>query len=92
MEEFGAGLPFSVLKEAWFQHEGAPAHSSSRPVRFLHRNFPEQWIGRSGPVAWPPQSPDLSPLDIFLWGFVKNEDYATEPTSVDNLKQRIITA
>jgi hypothetical protein len=34
-----------------------------------------RWIGRGGPIAWPPRSPDLTPLDIFLWGYVKNTVY-----------------
>ncbi|PNF27274.1 hypothetical protein B7P43_G05160, partial [Cryptotermes secundus] len=29
-------------------------------------------IGRGGPVTWSPRSPDLTPLDYFLWGYVKN--------------------
>ena len=35
--------------------------------------FDEKWIGRGGPVAWPPRSPDLTPPDYFLWGFVKEK-------------------
>jgi hypothetical protein len=35
----------------------------------------ERWIDRSGPIAWPPRSPDLTPLDFFLWGYVKNIVY-----------------
>jgi len=38
--------------------------------------FPDAWIGRGGPIPWPPQSPDLSPLDFFLWGYIKNNGYA----------------
>ena len=30
--------------------------------------FPDAWIGRGGPIPWPPRSPDLSPLDFFPVG------------------------
>lgn len=29
------------------------------------------WVGRGGPVHWLARSPDLSPLDCFLWGHMK---------------------
>lgn len=49
-----------------------------------------QWIGRYGPVRWPARSPDLTPLDFFLWGHIKNEVYSTEVDTVDDLRNRII--
>ncbi|KAJ4434230.1 hypothetical protein ANN_22778 [Periplaneta americana] len=29
----------------------------------------------NGPTRWPPRSPDITPLDFFLWGYVKNKVY-----------------
>jgi hypothetical protein len=37
-----------------------------------------------------PRSPDLSPLDFFLWGHLKSKIYATQPTSLEDLRQRIV--
>jgi hypothetical protein len=34
-----------------------------------------RWIGRGGPIAWLPRSPDLNPLDFFFVGYVKNIFY-----------------
>ena len=31
---------------------------------FLDETFPGRWVGRGGPTAWPPRSPDLTPLDL----------------------------
>jgi hypothetical protein len=31
-----------------------------------------RWITRGGPNAWPPRSPDLTPLDFSCGGYVKN--------------------
>ena len=33
--------------------------------------------------------PDLTPLDFFLWGHVKQQVYATRPENVQDLKDRI---
>jgi hypothetical protein len=37
--------------------------------------YPNRWIGRGGLRHWPALSPDLNPLDFFLWGYVKNVVY-----------------
>jgi hypothetical protein len=37
---------------------------------FLDESFPGRWVGRGGPTAWRPKSPDLTPLDIFAWEFI----------------------
>jgi hypothetical protein len=29
------------------------------------------WIGRGGTTAWPPRSPDLTPLDFSVWDTLK---------------------
>lgn len=45
-----------------------------------------------GPVKWPPISPDLSPLDFFLCGTVKDIIYDTSSTDVNDLQRRITEA
>jgi len=37
-----------------------------------------------------PRSPDLNPIDFYLWGDVKNEVYSTPITNVDELWERIL--
>jgi hypothetical protein len=49
----------------------------------------ERWIGRSGPIAWPPRSPDLTPLDFFLWGYVKNIAYQAKINDRQHQKAHI---
>lgn len=58
-----------------FQQDGAPPHWSLIVREFLDTQFPGRWIGRDGPTRWPPRSPDITPLDFFLWGYVKNKVY-----------------
>jgi len=70
-----ADLPDEIRNNMLFQHDGAPAHSSRRIREELDRTYPDSWIGRGGPIHWPAQSPDLTPLDYFLWGHLKNFIY-----------------
>lgn len=73
-----------------FQQDGAPPHYSVIVRNFLNTNYPGRWIGRRGPTEWPPRSPDLTPLDFFLWGYLKSKVYQTEPESLIDLRQRIV--
>lgn len=42
---------------------------------------------------WPPRSPDLTPCDYFLWGYVKDKVFVPPlPVDIDDLKQRITNA
>ena len=76
-----------------FQQDGAPPHFSLKVRDFLDKEFPGRWIGRGGPLAWPPRSPDLSPLDFFFWGYVKQLMYTpAQPANLTDLKERIRVA
>ena len=61
-------------------------------IWFLHATFPNRWIGRDGPTPWPPRSPDITPLDFFLWWYVKDKIFATPVLDITNLKARITDA
>jgi hypothetical protein len=48
----------------------------------LSNTYHDQWTGRGGPTAWPPRStPDLNPLDFYLWGHLNTLVYAAR---IDN--------
>lgn len=74
-----------------FQQDGAPPHFRRIVQDWLNINMPN-WIGRRGPVLWPPRSPDLTPLDFFVWPHIKNLVYHTQPDSIEDLTQRINNA
>jgi len=59
---------------------------------YLNESFPNRWLGRGGPVAWPPRSPDLTPLDYYLWGHMKTLVYETKVDSRPALRNRIFAA
>ena len=74
----------------FFMHDGAPAHFSRAVREYLNGRFREKWIGRGGPIQWPARSPDLNPLDFFLWGHLKNKVYKQEHNDVESLRNQII--
>lgn len=85
-------IPLNLRLLAWFQLDGCPAHFHLNVRNWLNNNFPNRWIGRGGPVAWPPRSPDITPLDFFVWGFLKEQVYATPVETREQLIDRIRNA
>lgn len=78
-------------EELIFQQDGAPPHFTNDVRQWLTENYPI-WIGRGGTVAWPPRSPDLTPLDFYVWGYMKSEVYKTVVRDENDLRNRIIEA
>jgi hypothetical protein len=76
-----------------FRQDGIPAHYLEEVLEYLTTRFPGRWIGRAAPIAWPPPSPDLTPLDFSLWGFVKDRVFVPPlPANVAELRTRITAA
>ncbi len=46
-------------------------------------------LGVVSDIMWLLRSPNLSPLDFFLWSFLKNRIYRSASASLDDLKARI---
>lgn len=44
-------------------------------VRFLNEQMLGSWIRQRGSIPWPRCSPDLTTMDSFIWGQVKNYTY-----------------
>ena len=60
-----------IVSMVIFMQDGAPPHFSCFVTDVLNERLPDAWIGRGGPIPWPPRSPDLSPLDFFLSGTLR---------------------
>lgn len=73
----------------WYQLDGAPAHSTYPVNREITALFEDRWIGPNGPWLWPARSPDLTPVDFFLWGHIKNIVYSTQINTREELEQRV---
>ena len=72
-----------------FQQDGAPPHWGLQVRSFLDEQFSGNWIGRSGPISWPARSPDITPLDFYLWGKVKTDVFSRKPQNITQMKDCI---
>jgi len=66
----------------FFMQDGAPAHYASDVRDWLDEKFRARWIGRRGSIDWPARSPDLTPADFFLWGYVKDIVYKKQASKL----------
>src|SRR3954471_3502493 len=62
-----------------FQQDGAPAHTARQTQEWLALKSPEM-INKD---EWPPNSPDLNPLDYYVWGAMLHmyQKYTPKPTN-----------
>jgi len=44
------------------------------------------------PTLWPPNSPDLNPVDYKIWGCMQEMVYKTKVCDVEDLRKRIMQA
>ncbi|GFT67967.1 DUF4817 domain-containing protein [Trichonephila clavipes] len=77
------------VRELWFQQDGATCHTARATIDLLKDMFGDHLISHFGPVNWPPRSCDLTPLDYFLWGYVKSLVYADKSQTLDLLEDNI---
>jgi hypothetical protein len=68
-----------------FQQDGAPAHRSRQTIAFLGQNVP----AFIEPENWPPNSPDLNPVDYSIWGSLQQLVYREKIRDVMHLKEVI---
>ncbi|GFX32578.1 uncharacterized protein TNCV_3704521 [Trichonephila clavipes] len=79
-----------LLKRTIFMQDGAPPHIARRVKDLLRRSFgDDRVLSRHFHNAWPPRSPDLSPCDYWLWGYLKSQVYRDRPTSLGMLKDNL---
>ena len=77
------------LRRIWWAQDGAPPHRRRIVTDRLTELFGNQVIALNRAVEWPPRSPDLTPLDFFLWGYLKGKVFQTPPESREELERRI---
>ena len=50
--------------------------------------FKDSIITRRAGVVWPPRRWDLTPLDYYLWGTVKDKGYPDQPETIEAAHNR----
>lgn len=77
------------FESQWFQQDGATPHTATATMRHLNELFGENVISKKSAFPWSPRSPDLSPLDFFLWGYCKDNVYHNNPQNVIELQRSV---
>lgn len=77
------------FESQWFQQDGATPHTANETMRKLEEMFGGRIISKRSDFPWSPRSPDLSPLDFFIWGYCKENVYSNAPQSVPELQRSI---
>ena len=62
------------------------SHCARETVEMLSRETPD-FIS---PLQWPPNSPDLNPVDYEIWGRLQERVYRSRIRDVNHLKERLI--
>ena len=73
----------------WLQQNGATWHTAEATLDVWRPVFQDRIISSRADVMWPPRSCDLTPLEYYLWGAVKDKCYADKPETIDALKEHI---
>ena len=76
-------------KQLLFQQDGAPPHFALIVRTLLDHSLPGRWIGRRGPIEWPPRSPDLTVCDFFFWGALREKVFSRRPQNIEELTSSI---
>ena len=69
------------------QQDGASSHTANNTISYLKREN----VSFIEPQMWPPNSPDLNPVDYAVWGALQQQiQHNRKFTTVDQLKQGIV--
>jgi len=74
------------LSIGYFQQDGATSHTSHASMAEIQSFFGDRVISKG---LWPPHSPDLTPPDYFLRGYLKGRVYQNKPRTTDAMKANI---
>lgn len=81
--------PGGIFRRLFWVQDGAPAHRLQAVRQRLAEMFGDRVISLHHEVEWPARSPDLTPCDYFLWGYLKGKVYSTPPEDIAQLRARI---
>ena len=71
----------------WWMQDGATPHCTLPVLRFLEKKFGNRVISRRTAIPWPAHSPDLSPLDYWLWNSLENSVIDKKPSNIEELNE-----
>ena len=80
------------MNDIWFQQDGATCHTANVTIDLFCTVFENRIINRNSDVNLLPRSYDLTSLDYFFWGAVKDKYYANLPETIEALKHEMEVA
>lgn len=84
--EFVTQLHDDELRRGFFQQDGATAHTSNATLTHLQEFYDNRVISKN---LWPPRSPDLTPLDFYLFGNLKTKVFKKRLHTLEELQNAI---
>ena len=76
------------ILQGCLRQDGAPSHTARNTPTYLRREN----VTFIEPHRWPPNSPDLNPVDCTVWGALQQIVYQRRRfTTINQLKQAIVT-
>jgi hypothetical protein len=76
----------AALGELYFHQDGATAHTVRETLRYLRQFFDDRLISQDLLTA---KSPDLTPLDYYLFSHLKNTIFKEPVHTIDDMKIKI---
>ena len=70
-----------------FMQDGARSHTANETVRFLNQ---QRYLTLLQPNMWPPNSPDLNPVDYCVWSALEQNVYCGRFENTIELKEAIL--
>jgi hypothetical protein len=71
-----------------FMQDGAPCHTANKTQKWLSDNLKSFWPK----TFWPPNSPDLNPLDFSVWAYVARKACNKSHPNLESLQADIMSA
>ena len=73
-----------------FMQDGATSHTTNPVKEFLIQTFGEERIiSKRCKFSWPTRSPDLTPVNFWLLGYLKSRVHRSRPSNLSELKDTI---
>ena len=69
--------------------DSAPPHTAYVTIAYLKELFLTRLVTLGTDHPWAPHSPDLNPLDFWLWGAAKDVVYKSKPATLAELRNSV---
>jgi inhibitor of nuclear factor kappa-B kinase subunit alpha len=82
IDEVSDGRPYVV------QQDSAPCHKAKKTQDWMADHFHDHVT----PNMWPPSSPDLNPLDYYVWGVVERDTNQHRHNTLGSLREAVVAS